>query len=68
MCRKPADDARRLASRVEALGRFVREDLDAGDLERAEASAVAAIDAAAALRELLGGMCAGHAKVAQLIA
>jgi hypothetical protein len=63
-----ADHACRLSERVETLARWVREDVDAGDYARAETNAVAAIDAAVAMRELIGGMATGHERVKQLIA
>lgn len=65
---EPAADVRRLAARIEALARWIREDMDAGEPERAEANAVAAIDAAVVVRELLGTMCHSGDRVRQLIA
>lgn len=70
MCQtpEPAADVRRLAARIEALARWIREDIDAGEPERAEANAVAAIDVAVVVRELLGTMCNSDERVRQLIA
>lgn len=62
-----AADARRLAERAATHAAWVVEDLDSGDVDRAEANAVAAIGALAEARELIGAMAMGRVRVAKLI-